>query len=213
MVGRLVGGFFLFVFNYVLTPYIPFFCVLGSLGAHSPSCSKFGFLPVLSYLYFPKLLPVFLRGFLVASAQPCASAVHWLAHGHTLIAYAADFGAKTEVFLSVWLNVSPCSYKNLQIFEISEFTRVLLRSSVHSSGSSITGLRESIPVPPSTEASQTPSQTQLQQICCPARLHWSWTNYSTGIPKSPKQMTCFTLYLIFPLFPSYLCLPSSTPPK
>lgn len=78
-----------------------FFCVLGSLGAHSPSCSKFGFLPVLSYLYFPKLIPVFLRGFLVASAQPCASAVHWLAHGHTLIAYAADFGAKTEVFLSI----------------------------------------------------------------------------------------------------------------
>lgn len=65
------------------------------------------------------------------------------------IAYTADFGVKTEVFLTFWLNLclSPCSSKNLQIFEISEFTRVLLRSSVHASGSSITGVMESIPFP------------------------------------------------------------------
>lgn len=144
--------------------------------------------------------------------QCCALAGPW-AHTHSLL-MQLTLEPRLKFFCQFdWMCLSPCSYKNLQIFEISEFTRVLLRSSVHSSGSSITGLRESIPVPPSTEASQTPSQTQLQQICCPARLHWSWTNYSTGIPKSPKQMTCFTLYFIFPLFPSYLCLPFSTPPK
>lgn len=208
-------GVFVVCFQLCSDSWHTLYFILGSLSAHSPSCSNSTFLPFLSYLHFSKLITVFLTAFLVAPAWLCVRAVHWLARGHTPIAYTADFGVKTEVFLSVWLNLwlSPCSYKNLQIFEISEFTRVLLRSSIHTSGSSITGLMESIPVSQALK----PVRHHHRHRCNRYAVLPDCSDHEQAahqvFPKSSKQMTCFIVYFISPLYPIYSCLPSSTPPK
>lgn len=89
------------------------------------------------------------------------------------------------------------------MFEISELTRVLLRSSVHSSGNCITGDMESIPVPQALKPVRHHHRHSCR-ICYPARLHWSWTSCSSGIPKKLQADYLLHLILNFPPLPK-LC--------
>lgn len=200
-----------FVFCFKLCPdsLHTSYCILGSPCAPSPSCSNSSFLPFLFSLYFPKLIPVFLPSFLIAAAQPCASTVHWLAHRHTPIAHTADFAAETEVFLSIsWnLGLSPFTSclavftktTNLHNFEINEFTRVLLEvQSILLGGPSLVLGRASRFPQPLKPVRHQHSHRSNRYAVLPQTALITNKLLNKYPPNSSKQMTCFTLYSLFP---------------
>lgn len=200
--------FHLFVcFQLCPDPLHAYYCILGSPCAPSPSGNNSSFLPFLLSLYFPKASPVFLPGFLIAVVQPRASTVCWLAHRDIPVAHAADFGDRTEVFLSIWskLGLSPFPSCLTVVKKLQTFTtltsvslpgfcwKVLLR------GPSLALERASQLTQPPKPVRHQHGHKQ-QWICHPA-IDCAGREEAAQLisPNSSKQMICVTLYSLSPL--------------